>query len=324
MLVTHRYVDVHGVRTFYRAAGPMDAPIVLLPHGYPCSSYQYRNLLPALGDGWRLIAPDFPGFGYSDTPDPTTFSYSFDGYAAFLDGFAAAVNASRYALYLHDYGSQIGLRLAIRHPERVAALIIQNGDIYEDALGPKYAFLLDYFKEPTRERRAVLEQAVSEEGFRDEFLNEVRPDLAERIPPDLWRLSWALLDHPVRRNVMVRLMEGGRTGCAETRSGLLRPTARAPHAHRLGSSGWLHARDVCAGVSPRPPEGRAAPARRRTLGPGNELGGDRRARAQLPHPCARTRAENGSWLITRRIDHWESIEAMSRLAREYRRRVTVS
>jgi pimeloyl-ACP methyl ester carboxylesterase len=204
--VKHRRIDIDGINIFYREAGPEGAPVVLLPHGYPCSSFQYRNFMPALADRWRLLAPDFPGFGYSDTPKG--FSFTFDGYADFLDRFANALNFSHYALYLHDYGSQIGLRLAIRRPERVAALIIQNGDIYEDALGPKYAALLDYFANPSGERRAKLTEAVSEAGFRDEFLNEVRTDLAERLPPDLWKLSWPLMDTPERRAIAVGLMEG--------------------------------------------------------------------------------------------------------------------
>ncbi|MDF3057487.1 MAG: hydrolase [Rariglobus sp.] len=162
--------------------------------------------MPALADHWHVIAPDFPGFGYSDTPDG--FPFTFDGYAGILEKFTAALNVSRYALYLHDYGSQIGLRLAIRHPGRVAALIIQNGDIYEDALGPKYAPLMDYFAEPTDERHAALANAVSEEGFRDEFLNDVRPELAGRIPPDLWKLSWPLMNTPRRREIALGLMEG--------------------------------------------------------------------------------------------------------------------
>ena len=128
--------------------------MVLLPHGYPCSSFQFRNFMPALADRWRLVAPDFPGFGYSDTPDG--FAYDFDGYADFLERFADALRLERFALYLHDFGSQIGLRLAIRRPERIAALIIQNGDIYEDALGPKYASLMEYFANPTPEARAKL------------------------------------------------------------------------------------------------------------------------------------------------------------------------
>ncbi|WP_067487517.1 alpha/beta fold hydrolase [Actinomadura hibisca] len=207
-VVRHRRTELDGYGVFYREAGPEDAPVVLLPHGYPCSSYQYRGLMPALADRWRLVAPDFPGFGHSDTPDPSRFSYDFDGYAAFLQRFADALGLDRYALYLHDYGSQIGLRLAIAAPERVAALIVQNGDIYEDELGPKYGYLKDYWADPTPERRAGLAEAVSLEGFREEFLNDVGPETAERISPDLWTLNWALLNTPRRREIMVGLMEG--------------------------------------------------------------------------------------------------------------------
>ncbi|WP_026871411.1 alpha/beta fold hydrolase [Inquilinus limosus] len=204
--VRHRHVAIDGIRIFYREAGRADAPAVLLPHGYPCSSYQFRNFMAALADRWRLVAPDFPGFGYSDTPEG--FAYDFDGYAAFLERFTQALKLDRFALYLHDYGSQIGLRLTIRRPDRIAALIIQNGDIYEDALGPKYAYLTGYFANPTAGARARLVAAVSEEGFRDEFLNDVRDDLAERIPPDLWKLHWSLMGTPKRRGIAVGLMEG--------------------------------------------------------------------------------------------------------------------
>ncbi|WP_129787108.1 alpha/beta fold hydrolase [Promicromonospora panici] len=206
--VRHRTIELDGLRVFYREAGPRDGPVVLLPHGYPCSSYEFRNLMPALADRWRTVAPDFPGFGYSDTPGPDRFEYTFDGYARFLDRFTSELGLDRYALYLHDYGSQIGLRLAITAPERVTALIIQNGDIYEDELGPKYAGLQEYWGEPTPEGRAALENAVTEEGFREEFLNDVRGDVAERISPELWTLAWAQLGTPERRRVMVGLMEG--------------------------------------------------------------------------------------------------------------------
>jgi pimeloyl-ACP methyl ester carboxylesterase len=205
-VLSHRYVTIDGTNVFYREAGREGAPVVLLPHGYPCSSFEFRNFMPALADRWRLVAPDFPGFGYSDTP--STFSYDFDGYADVLKGFADALKLQRFALYLHDYGSQIGLRLAIKAPERVAALIIQNGDIYEDQLGPKYAYLTEYFANPTETRRHVLTDAISEEGFRDEFLNDVREDLAARIPPDLWKLHWPLMNTPRRREIAVSLMEG--------------------------------------------------------------------------------------------------------------------
>jgi pimeloyl-ACP methyl ester carboxylesterase len=203
--VAHRRIDVAGVDTFYREAGPEDAPAVLLPHGYPCSSYEFRNYMPALSDRWRLLAPDFPGCGLTATPDG--FAYNFDGYAEFLARFLDAKGVTRCALYLHDFGSQIGLRLAIAAPQRIAALIIQNGDIYEDELGPKYKALQEHWANPTATSRAKLFEAVSEEGFRDEFLNDVRPELAERIPPDLWKLHWALMT-PRRREIAVAVIEG--------------------------------------------------------------------------------------------------------------------
>jgi pimeloyl-ACP methyl ester carboxylesterase len=208
LTVKHREIEIDGVSIFYREAGPPDAPVVLLPHGYPSSSFQYRNFMPALANRWRLVAPDFPGFGYSATPERTRFTYNFDGYAGFLQRFTVKLNLSRYALYLHDYGSQIGLRLAIKAPERVAALIIQNGDIYADELGPKYRPLQEYWENPTPEGRRMLEEVVTEEGFKDEFLNDVRDELKDRISPDLWRLSWPLLNTPERREIMVELMEG--------------------------------------------------------------------------------------------------------------------
>ncbi len=213
MLVDHRYIDVDGVRTFYRESGQPANPAVLLPHGYPSSSFQYRRLLPSLGDRWHAIAPDLPGFGYSDTPPPARFAYTFDGYATFLERFSDRLGLKRYALYLHDYGSQIGLRLAIRRPDRIAALIIQNGDIYEDQLGPKYGPLRDHWAHPTAESRRALFDAVSEEGFRDEFVNDVGERLIGRIPPDLWKLSWSLMTDE-RRTVMVGLMEGLRENLA--------------------------------------------------------------------------------------------------------------
>ena len=205
--VLHKTIGVGGVETFYREAGQGSSPVVLLPHGYPCSSFQYRNFMPALADRWRLIAPDYPGFGYSATPGKKHFSYTFDGYADWLERFTETVNIPRYAIYLHDYGSQVGLRLAMKAPERVVALIIQNGDIYEDALGPKYEGLKDYWKKPTLEGRKKLSNAVSEEGFIDEFHNEVHEGLRARIPPDLWKLHWPLMT-PQSRKIAVGLMEG--------------------------------------------------------------------------------------------------------------------
>ena len=134
--ITHRHAWIGGRQLFLREAGPASSPVLLLPHGYPCSSFQFRRLMPALAERWRTIAVDWPGFGYSDTPDPETFGYDFDAYAEVLAQVTNALGLERYTLWLHDYGSQIGLRHAIAHPDRIAALVIQNGDIYEDVLGP--------------------------------------------------------------------------------------------------------------------------------------------------------------------------------------------
>ncbi len=197
--VAYRTVEIDGVRVFYREAGPPDAPVLLLPHGYPSSSFQYRALMPALADRWRVIAPDFPGFGYSEAPDD--FDYSFPGYASLLHAFLTELNVDRFALYLFDYGSQVGFQLALKDPDRITALIVQNGDAYEETLGPKYEPLKAYWAEPTDERRTELAKAVSAEGLREEVLGEVPPETAERISPDLWQLSWPLMEP--HRDIMV-------------------------------------------------------------------------------------------------------------------------
>ncbi|MFP2924819.1 alpha/beta fold hydrolase [Pyxidicoccus sp. 3LG] len=200
----HRTLTFDGFEIFYREAGPADAPVVLCPHGYPSSSFEFRNFLPALGDRWRVIAPDLPGFGYSSAPPD--FPYTFDAFSEFLVRFVDRLRLERYVLYLHDYGSQFGLRLAMTWPERVRGLILQNGDIYEDQHGPKYAPLKEYWAHPTPEGRERIAAAVSEEGFRREFIGEVPERLVERISPDLWKLSWAQVGSPERRKNLVALL----------------------------------------------------------------------------------------------------------------------
>ena len=210
--VFHRRLDLDGVDIFYREAGSENAPAILLPHGYPCSSYEFRNYMAALGDRWRLLAPDFPGCGYSATPDD--FDYSFDGYAAFLARFADRLGLKRFVIYLHDFGSQIGLRLAIARPGMIAGCIIQNGDIYEDVLGPKYAALKAYWDDPSNARYQKIRAAITLEEFREEFLNDVSgKGIASLIPPDLWELHWAQVT-PKRREIYASIIAGLRENVA--------------------------------------------------------------------------------------------------------------
>src|SRR5579859_519456 len=134
--VTHyRTATVDGIEIFYREAGPANGPAVVLLHGFPTSSHMFRNLIPILTDRYHVIAPDYPGFGESDSPDRSKFEYSFAHYATVVDDLMVQLGAKRYALYLFDYGAPVGYRLALKHPERVSALIVQNGNAYEEGLG---------------------------------------------------------------------------------------------------------------------------------------------------------------------------------------------
>ncbi len=205
--IAHRRVTVDGIDTFYRHAGPDDAPVVLLPHGYPASSFVYRGLMAALGDRWRLIAPDLPGFGYSATPRAAEFDYTFEAYSVFLQHFVDVLDVRRYVIWLHDYGSQFGFRLAMHAPARVAGLVIQNGDIYEDAFGPKYAFLRESWNNPGPQARRRIADHVTLTGFHSEFAGELPQDIAPRVSPDLATLHWSLMNTPERIANLIRLLE---------------------------------------------------------------------------------------------------------------------
>jgi pimeloyl-ACP methyl ester carboxylesterase len=163
--------------------------------------------MAALGDRWRLVAPDMPGSDYCATPSADDFGYTFDAYADFLQSFVDALQLDRYVIWLHDHGSQFGLRLALAKPERVAGLVIQNGDIYEDAFGPKYGFLKKSWDNPGPDARRRIAQHVTLSGFESEFKGELPDDVAERIGPDLWTLHWSLMSTPERVANLIRLLE---------------------------------------------------------------------------------------------------------------------
>ena len=159
-LTSVRKIEADGVQVFYRAAGDPSAPVVLLLHGFPTSSFMFRELIPRLADHYRVIAPDMPGFGFTQVPVERKYTYSFDALARTIEAFMEALTIKRYALYVFDYGAPTGFRLAIAHPERVAAIISQNGNAYEEGLGDAWGPIRKYWAMPTPENREIIRQNV--------------------------------------------------------------------------------------------------------------------------------------------------------------------
>jgi pimeloyl-ACP methyl ester carboxylesterase len=178
MTVTYRTASVDGLKVFYREAGDPKAPTVLLLHGFPTSSHMYRWLIPALADRYRVVAPDLPGFGFSDAPDRSHFKYSFDRLAAVTDRLTEVLGLSRYTLYVFDYGAPIGFRLAIRHPERITALISQNGNAYVEGLSEGWNPIQAYWKDPSTENRAALRALLKPEATQWQYARHSQPRTA--------------------------------------------------------------------------------------------------------------------------------------------------
>src|SRR6186997_90866 len=163
MVTHHRYADIAGRRIFYREAGSPAAPALVLLHGTPNSSYQYRNLIPALADRYHVIAPDYPGYGQSDMPDRARFAYTFDRFGELVDGLLDQLGVRRYAMYVMDYGAPVGWRLALKHPERVTGLIVQNGNAYEEGLKEFWDPIKAYWADGSQAHRDALRVLVTPE-----------------------------------------------------------------------------------------------------------------------------------------------------------------
>ena len=208
----YRTVRVDGVDVFYREAGPPGAPVVVLLHGFPTSSHMFRDLIPALADRYRVIAPDYPGFGQSAAPDRTQFSYSFARYAEIVDALLTTLQTKRYALYVQDYGAPVGYRLALRHPERVSALIVQNGNAYEDGLQAFWDPIKAYWADGSKPHRDALRAGLTPAATRTQYLDGVRDP--SRIAPDTWLHDQALLDRPGIDEIMLDLFRDYATNVA--------------------------------------------------------------------------------------------------------------
>jgi len=203
--VRYRNVTVDGLNVFYREAGPKDAPAILLLHGFPTSSQMFRNLIPLLADRYRVVAPDYPGYGQSDMPPREQFDYTFDRLAQVIEGFIAAVGLSRYALYVQDYGAPVGYRIAAAHPERVTALVVQNGNAYDEGLDNDFWVpIKEYWADKSDARRDKLRGLVERDATKWQYTEGVRD--VERISPDAWTLDQAGMDRPGNKEIQLDLL----------------------------------------------------------------------------------------------------------------------
>jgi pimeloyl-ACP methyl ester carboxylesterase len=202
-LTSIHHIQADGVTVFYREAGPKDGPVVLLLHGFPASSFQYRELIPRLADKYRVIAPDLPGFGFTEVPAERNYKYSFDAIAKTILAFTDALQLKRYALYVFDYGAPTGFRLAMAHPERITAIVSQNGNAYEQGLGDAWAPIQLYWREPTPAHRETVHQALSPEGIRWQYTVGV-PD-PSIIKPEGYTLDAAMIARPGNMDIQLDL-----------------------------------------------------------------------------------------------------------------------
>jgi len=208
--VHHRSAQVRGRTLAYREAGDPANPTVLLLHGFPASSHMFRGLIEDLAGRYHVLAPDHLGFGASDAPPIAEFAYTFDALAELTTDLLDTLGASRFALYVQDYGAPIGLRIAVAHPERVSALIVQNGNAYTDGFTPFFDGLRDYWRDPVRYEPAMRE-ALRPAFTRWQYTHGVPEERLDRISPDTWTIDQALLDRPGNVEIQLRLFADYRT-----------------------------------------------------------------------------------------------------------------
>jgi len=202
--VMHRYATVDGQRLFYREAGRPEAPAIVLLHGFPTSSYMFRNLIEGLADDYRIVAPDHLGFGYSDMPLVTEFDYTFDALADLTQGLVDQLGLTRYAIYVQDYGAPIGWRLALNRPHAISAIVTQNGNGYDEGFVEDFwATVWDYQREQTAESEAAIRTALDVESIKWQYLTGA-PD-ESLVSPDTWTLDSALLSRPGNDQIQLKL-----------------------------------------------------------------------------------------------------------------------
>jgi pimeloyl-ACP methyl ester carboxylesterase len=211
-VVYYRSKQIEGLNIFYREAGPADAPVLLLLHGFPASSHMFRNLIPLLADRYHVIAPDYPGYGESSAPDHTAFKYTFGHIVDIVDTLMGQLGANRYVLYLMDYGAPIGYRLALKHPDRVSAMIIQNGNAYNEGLQAFWDPFKAYWADGSPAHRAALAPLLTLTTTKFQYTDGMS-DIT-RIEPDNWLHDQTLMDRPGNKEIQLDLFYDYRTNVA--------------------------------------------------------------------------------------------------------------
>lgn len=199
----YKTVAVNGLKVFYREAGDRASPTILLLHGFPTSSHMFRELIPALADRYHVVAPDLPGFGFSDAPPREQFKYTFDHLAEIIGDFTEALRLPQYAIYVFDYGAPVGFRLALAHPERITAIISQNGNAYLEGLSDGWNPIQAYWKDPSVPNRAALRAFLTPEATQWQYTHGV--STPEVLSPDAWTLDSALLARPGNDEIQLDL-----------------------------------------------------------------------------------------------------------------------
>src|SRR5471030_2528128 len=210
--IHHNTINVDGLNVFYREAGPADAPAILLLHGFPSSSHMFRDLIPLLSPHFRVVAPDLPGFGQTDMPGRDVFNYSFDALAGVIDRFTEEVGLTRFAVYVFDYGAPVGWRLALKHPERISAVITQNGNAYEEGLSAAWNPIQAYWRDASAENRNALRAMLTPQTTDFQYLHGVADP--SRVSPDGRALDNHYLSRPGADEVQLDLFRDYRSNVA--------------------------------------------------------------------------------------------------------------